>query len=230
MTYTFLGLMWITFLFQFVARAVGGEGLHNFLFVLDPSHPEYVWTYVTHMFAHSPFGFAHIAGNSIIIFFFGRLVERHMGSKRFAAFFLASGIIAGTGQMLLAHAEVFFTAATKLGAGGLGASGAGLAILGYISVINPDLRVYLWFLLPIPVWVLTVFYFGTSLVGITGNTAPFVSGNVAHMAHLAGLVSGLVYGLRTKGEKQPPQQLQFGGGGGGRRRGPGGPGGPGGRF
>jgi len=131
--------------------------------------------------------------------------------------------------MGLAYVGVLVLGAATLGPGGLGASGAGLAIMGFLSVINPNLRVYLWFLIPVPIWVITIFYFGTSVVGITGYEGTLVGGNVAHMAHLAGLLAGLVYGMRMKDQRRAPQQLQFGGGGGG--RGPGGPGGPGrGRF
>ena len=42
-----------------------------------------------------------------------------------------------------------------------------------------------------------------------------VLGNVAHGAHLIGLVLGLAYGQRVKGEVRGPSDLQFGRGGGG---------------
>ena len=221
-TYLFLGLMWATFLLEHVvAFALAPFGdivttiqlnpLWRAIFVLTPQHPEYVWTWITSVFAHQPLGFWHIAGNSIIIFFFGRIVEDYLGSRRFAALFLVSGVLAGLSQIAL-------SAFQGSAAGVLGASGAGLAIMAFLSVINPDLRVYLWFLIPVPIWVITIGYFVLSVGGIFGG-ASVLTGNVANMGHLAGLLIGLAYGVRMKGERRAPQELQFGG-----NRGPGGPG------
>ena len=206
-TYTFLALMWITYAAQFVAIVVGGQPLHNTLFTLDPDNPEYVWTWFTSIFAHSPFpDILHIAFNSIVIFFFGPLVERYIGSRKFAVFFLASGAIAGLGQISLGIME----------GGGLpvlGASGAALAIMGILTVFNPGLKVYLYFILPIPIWLLTagVALFSFLFVGIGEPGA----GNVAHMAHLVGLLVGLAYGQYYKQTHslRPPRRLEFGGGG-----------------
>jgi membrane associated rhomboid family serine protease len=221
MTYVFLGLMWITFLFQYIVLPAVGIRPAPFtyttwdaIFVLSPQHPEYVWTWVTSVFAHGP-GFAHIAVNSIVIFFFGRLVEQYVGSRDFALLFLGSGVLAGLGQLLI------FLVQDPTGPGALGASGAGLAIMGVLTILNPSLRVYLYFILPVPIWVITVFYAGISAAGIVG--IELLGGGTAHGAHLFGLLIGLWYGYRVKDRIRLPGQLQFGGGG------PGGPGGPGGR-
>jgi membrane associated rhomboid family serine protease len=218
MTYVFLGVMWITFLFQFIVFPfIAGFGprtdVWQGLFVLSPQHPEYVWTWVTSIFAHG--GLSHIALNSIVIYFFGRLVERYVGSRDFALLFLGSGVIAGLGQMLIMMAQGNPT-------GSLGASGAGLAIMGVLTILNPGLRVYLYFIVPVPIWIITVFYAGISAAGIIG--IDLLGGNTAHAAHLVGLLIGLWYGQRVKDRIRLPSQLQFGGGG---RGGPGGPGGPG---
>ena len=210
--YTFLALMWVTFLLQWVALLVGGGALHRTLFVLTSANLEYVWTWVTSVFAHNPTGFFHIVGNSIVLYFFGPVLERRIGSKAFAVLFLASGVVAGLGQVV---------GSIALGnpAAVLGASGAILAILGVLTVLNPNLTVYLYFLLPVPLWIITIGYAMLSVVGVV-STVNVLGGNVAHLAHLAGLVIGLVYGeyLRRHGASGP-NRLQFGGG-----RGPGGPG------
>lgn len=218
MTYVFLGLMWITFFLQRLVIGLGGLQLHQALFVLTPQHPLYIWTWFTSIFAHG--GFAHIAGNSIIIFFFGRIVEDYLGSNRFAALFIVSGALAGLSQ-------IGFSALQGSPAGVLGASGAGLAIMAFLTIINSDLRVYIWFLIPVPIWVITIGYLVLSVGGIFGASPGIMGGNVANMGHFAGLIIGLIYGVKMKGRRKAPQQLDFGGGG----RGPGGPGGPGrGRF
>jgi hypothetical protein len=101
-----------------------------------------------------------------------------------------------------------------------------MGVLGVLTVLNPNLKVYLYFIIPMPLWVLTFGFAAFSLVagfGVAGGVGA-LGGNVAHFAHLVGLLVGLAYGGRVKGRVGVPQSLQFGGGGGGA----GGPGG--GRF
>ena len=218
MTYVFLGLMWLTFVAQmFVLYVLNAPRLFGMLFVLESGHVEYVWTWVTSVFAHSPVSLFHIAGNSIALYFFGPPVERYIGSKRFTALFLVSGMVAGLSQIGTA------IALGNMGTGVYGASGAVMAIMGVLTILNPNLRVMLLIPpIPMPIWVLTG---GYALLSVIGGLGP-VSGGIAHFAHLSGLLIGFGYGKYVKGKRRAPQQLGSGGSGFGRR----GPGGPGGRF
>ncbi|MEA1930117.1 MAG: rhomboid family intramembrane serine protease [Euryarchaeota archaeon] len=216
MAYTMLAAMWITFLLQWFTILVGGGALHQTLFVLRPAFPEYVWTWVTSVFAHSPTNFLHIVFNSMVIFFFGPLVERYVGSKKFALLFVVSGVLAGLSQTLL---TIFETTVTPTTPGVLGASGAALAIMGVLTVLNPKLKVLIYFIIPAPIWLLTlgtaavsVFFIGTGQAGGAG---------IAHGAHLVGLAVGLAYGQYVKRTQNIRTQNRFRLGGGG----PGGPGG-----
>ena len=208
MTYVFLGLMFITFAAEFVVLFTLGQDGFSAIFTLSSAHPLYVWTWVTSIFAHSPANFFHIFANAIVLYFFGPLVERRAGSKAFTVLFVVSGVIAGLSQvgisLLLGESSAV-----------LGASGAALAIMGVLTVLNPGLRVYLYFLIPVPLWLLTMGFAGFSVFVLVGFGPG--AGGVANVAHLAGLVIGLAYGQRLKraGERAP-EQLQFGGGGGGR--------------
>jgi membrane associated rhomboid family serine protease len=212
MTYVFLGLMWVTFALQLVLRPVLDQATIEAIFVFSPDNPLYVWTWITSIFAHgSPL---HILFNSIVIYFFGRLVEQVIGWKKFAVLFLVSGVLAGFGQVAFNIAQG--------GPGVIGASGAALALMGVLTVLNPNLTVYLYFVLPLPIWVLTGGTAVVSLVFILSGSPG--AGGIAHAAHFVGLAIGFLYGQRVKRSVQVPGQLQFGGGG---RGGPGGPGGPG---
>jgi hypothetical protein len=213
-SYLFLALMLVTFVAQQIVLRTGGLGLHQELFVLSSNDPLAVWTWVTSVFAHDPFGFTHILFNGIALYFFGPVVERQIGSKAFAALFLVSGAVAGLGQIGLT------IALGEPASGVLGASGAIMAIMGVLTVLNPDMRVLLYFFIPVPIWLLTFGYAGLSVVGVLSPGTNVLGGNVAHMAHLSGLVIGLLYGkyAERKGVNAPGQ-VQFGGGGGTRRRG-----------
>ncbi len=225
MTYVFLALMGITFVLQGVVQVIAGPRVHDALFVLKATHPEYVWTWFTSIFAHG--GIGHLVGNAIVIFFFGRIVERYVGTKQYTMLFLGAGALAALGQIaiMIAQNPALLGADYVPWAGVVGASGAGLAIMAVLTVLNPDLRVYLYFLIPVPIWVITGFYFLLSIGGVFGIATPLSGQGIADGAHLIGLVIGLWYGNRVKGRRRAPQSLEFGGGGGG--RGPGGPGGPG---
>jgi len=211
--YLFLALIWIVFLSQFVVglaltgtlnpEAFFASETWRSIFVLSTQHPLYAWTWVTSMFAHSPFGFFHIAGNSIALYFFGPYVEKQLGSKRFVALFLVSGAIAGLAQIgtALALGETSLV---------LGASGAVMAVLGVLSILNPDMKVMLIIPpVPLPIWVLTLGYAALSVVGIL---APF-GGGIAHWAHLAGLVVGFAYGQHVKGDVRSINRVDIGRGG-----------------
>ena len=209
MTFVFLGLMWLTFLSQLVVDFVLGlPGLANTLFVLRSDHIGFVWTWFTSVFAHG--GFGHIAINSLVLYFFGPPVERRIGSGKFTALFLVAGAIAGLAQVGTALYMGQYSAV-------VGASGAIMAIMGVLTVLNPNLRVYLYFIIPMPLWLLT---FGFALYSAFLASGDIGANQTAQLAHLAGLGIGLLYGLRVKRQGgRAPKQLQFGGG----------PGGPGGR-
>lgn len=228
-TFAFLALMWVTFLLQNLTQfalpnTLDGHLLYRAIFTLQPQHPEYVWTWFTSIFAHG--GFFHIVANSIVIYFFGQLVERYIGSRNFAILFLASGAAAGLGQIgipiLMGEVEpVRIVGNTIVGTPPVvGASGAGLAIMGVLTVLNPNLTVMLLFPpVPLPLWIITFFYAAMSAFGMLGG----MGGGIAHTAHLVGLAIGLAYGryLQKQGIR-PPGRMQIGGGGpgGGGRRGP----------
>jgi membrane associated rhomboid family serine protease len=204
MTFVFLGLMFITYALQWLVLLTV-PSLHNALFVISTEHPLYVWTWFTSIFAHSPSSITHILFNAIIIYFFGQIVENYVGSRDFSLLFLASGALAGL-------AQIGFQMVQGMEGGALGASGAGLAIMGVLTVLNPSLRVYLYFIFPIPIWVLTIGYAFISVAGAFGLS---IMPGVANVAHLVGLFVGIAYGQRVKGRQRMPDRLQFGGGRGG---------------
>jgi len=225
MTYVFLGLMWLTWGLQhYILPTFTTIGPSQFaeqqqlwydIFTLQSEHPEYVWAWFTSIFSHAP-GFVHIGGNSIVIFFFGRLVEEYVGSRDYIFLFLGSGVLAGLGHIGLALVTGDPTAL-------LGASGAALALMGVLTVIRPNLTVLLYFIVPVPIWVLTAGYALLSVTGIIGaGVALPGQANVAHAAHLFGLVLGLLYGQYVKDKVSLPRETSLGGGrrGGGGGRGP----------
>ena len=75
----------------------------------------------------------------------------------------------------------------------LGASAAIFGVMGTLAIIAPEIRVLLFFILPLRIRDAIILFALFDVVG-----AILMADNVAHVAHLAGLVVGLYYGRRLK--------------------------------
>jgi len=147
------------------------------LFILnDRANNGEVWRFATALFLHgSP---AHLLFNLFALLFFGFSLERIVGSNRFLQVFLVSGILAN------------FVAVNYYDAS-LGASGAIYGVIGALTIIRPFMMVWAFGLL-LPM-------FAASLVWIVGDVlrlyGAFGSSNIGSIAHLSGVVVGLLFGL-----------------------------------
>ncbi|OGJ12850.1 hypothetical protein A3K82_00865 [Candidatus Pacearchaeota archaeon RBG_19FT_COMBO_34_9] len=147
------------------------------------------------MFMHG--GFTHLFVNMISLFFIGNFIERLIGKKRFFWLYILSGIFAGLMFVILAY----FFGNTDLGMKifgspdvfAVGASGAIFALGGLLVVLTPNLRVYVFFVIPMRIWVAMVFFLIIMWIASVGAGLPF--GNTAH---LGGLIAGIAYGLFLK--------------------------------
>ena len=71
----------------------------------------------------------------------------------------------------------------------LGASGAVTAVLVLFALHYPNYRLYLWFLFPIPIWILVLVEVGQDLMGLlSGNPGP-----TAVAVHLGGAAFAFLY-------------------------------------
>ena len=211
-SYLFLGITVVVFAVQFILVPFFGIPIFSpdwyAIFTLTTANPEYVWTWVISVFSHgSP---THLLFNAIALYFFGPIVERQVGSKKFTVLFLLSGLVAGLAQVGLG----LVTGETVRV---LGASGAIMAIMGVLSITAPDLKVLLFFFIPMSIRTLTILFAAFSVFAVaTQAGGNGIFSGVAHFAHLTGLVIGLWYGNRIKHEVgRGPGQLNIGPGRGG---------------
>ena len=162
------------------------------LFLLSESHRWRLWTWLTHVFAHG--NAVHLAVNMIVLFSFGSIVENRLGNRRFLGFFLAAGVISGLTQMA---AEILM--ATSL-PGMVGASGALAAIVGFLTMHDPDIRVLMFFLFPVSLWRATATFATLTAMAIFVGGAGYFG--VAHVAHLSGLCLGVLFGIVREGRTE----------------------------
>lgn len=112
----------------FVAQRVGGAvgvGTGTFALAAPFARP---WTLATSVYAHASVG--HLLANAVALVVVGFALERFTTRARFHGFVLATGALAGLAQVLVGRLVGQPTAV-------LGASGAILALYGYVLAGNP---------------------------------------------------------------------------------------------
>ena len=141
------------------------------------------WQLVTYAFLHG--GFTHLFFNMFALWMFGAQIENTWGSRRFAFFYFACVIGAGLTQLLAAP-----------GGPTVGASGGVFGILAAFGMLFPNQRIMLIFP-PIPIKA-KFFVIGYGLIELYMVFSGGQPG-VANLAHLGGLVVGVVLILYWRG-------------------------------
>ena len=164
-----------------------------FALSLDGLEHGFVWQLLTYQFMHS--GLLHIFLNCWAIYVFGRVMEQALGPGKFLVLYFASGVIGGLVQMLgaLVWSGHFGTAV-------VGASAAALGLLAAFAALYPEqeLTLLLFFVLPVTLRAKYLLW-GTALMSsfcilFPGSwLAGLMGGNIAHAAHLGGMLTGIVF-------------------------------------
>ncbi len=145
-----------------------------------------LWTFLTSMFMHSPNMIFHIIANMITLFFFGSLLQKIIGERRYLGFYLSAGLVAGLFFVLSA---LFIPSSMDVPA--VGASGAVFGVVGALILLTPNLPVYAMFI-PIPI---KLKYAGPGLLILLWLISATAGAPIGNFAHLGGLLAGLVYGF-----------------------------------
>ena len=161
---------------MFILQNMPGISGFTELFVLNSSKALYefqIWRFVTSIFLHS--GIIHLIYNLFALLFFGVLLEKLIGSKKFLFLFFFSGIIANL-------IGVWFYPSS------LGASGAVYGIFGALVVLKPFIMVWA-FGLVMPMFIAGILWVIGGIIGI------FIPSNTGHIAHLSGIGIGILFGI-----------------------------------
>lgn len=137
----------------------------------------WLWQFFTYMFLHSTTDPWHLIFNMLGLWMFGSEVERVLGSRRFLTLYFTAGIFAGI-------CACIFTPGTPI----LGASGAILAIEVAFAMYFPNSTVIFYFF-PMKAKYLVMIFAGITIF----NCVVPKTGNIAHFAHLGGLVYGFLF-------------------------------------
>jgi membrane associated rhomboid family serine protease len=151
-----------------------------------------VWRLLTYAFLHDPTTWMHVVFNMLFLWWFGSDVEELYGTREFLTFYLVAAFVGG----------VFFVIANQLGIRGevcLGASGAVTAAMVLCACHFPYRVIYLFFFLPIPIWVFILIQLAPDayqfLIALRHSDA--TTGHTAVAVHLAGAAFAFVYYQRN---------------------------------
>ncbi|MBI3134998.1 MAG: rhomboid family intramembrane serine protease [Bacteroidetes bacterium] len=154
----------------------------------DPSLLIYTpWSVLTYMFTH--YEVPHYFFNMLVFFFTGIIFLQHFSEKRLLSTYILGGL---TGYVVHVASYYVFPVFAAEGAGPvLGASASIMAVFTAIAFHRPALRVMLFGVVPVPIFVIAALYIVTDLMGIA---EPAVEGQarIAHFAHLGGVLFGAI--------------------------------------
>jgi membrane associated rhomboid family serine protease len=153
-----------------------------------PQHLLKAWELVTYGFVHDSQNPWHLVFNMLALWFFGREVEEIMGRAEFFRFYMTAIVLSGIAWLVSVQVGQPLQAPRMFL---VGASGAVMAVLAVFIWYFPRQTVLLWGVLPVPAWALGILYFVSDVQGAAAG-----GGNVAHVAHVAGAIFGLLYAWR----------------------------------
>jgi membrane associated rhomboid family serine protease len=154
--------------------ALSKDGLRSF----------YFWQIFTFQFLHAGPWPLHLIGNCFVLWIFGREVEQALGPKNFLKLYFLSGTIGG-----LLQAVVLFVPVIGTNAPVIGASANVSGVVAAYALLFPH-RELMFLFLPIRIKAYYLLW-GLVALSIFGTVLRF--DNVAHAAHLGGIIGGLAY-------------------------------------
>lgn len=154
------------------------NGVMGLYYVTSPHF--HFWQPLTYMFMHA--NLSHIFCNMFALWMFGPIIENEWGSKKFALYYFVCGLGAAITQ------EVVWALMGGSAGVTIGASGAVFGILFAFGWLFPNIPLFI-FLIPIPIrarWFVIIYAAFELFAGL----APTSGDNVAHFAHLGGMLFG----------------------------------------
>lgn len=176
------------------------------------------YQFITYMFMHGDFG--HVFFNMFALWMFGYALENIWGPKKFLIFYFVTGIGAAITQIIVTYIQIksvsaglspaelkeYMVAGAEYLKEGqnfvipalaklnylyniptVGASGAVFGILLAFGMMFPNTYIYIYFAFPIKAKYFVIIYGALELIfGISNRPGD----NVAHFAHLGGMVFG----------------------------------------
>ena len=180
--------------------------------------------FITYIFMHDTANISHILFNMLGVYIFGQVLEQVWGPKRYLIFYILTGLGAAIAQYIIMHFEIrhvldlvnqdinssALSAADKSylieqkynylnGQVIVGASGSLFGLLAAFGMLFPNRELLIYFLFPIKAKWLVILYGAFEIFsGIKNDPAD----NVAHFAHIGGLLVGVILVLLWRKDRR----------------------------
>ncbi len=149
-----------------------------------PDFARHPWTLVSYFFTHVDI--FHILWNMLFLYWFGRLVDEYLGSRRLVGLYILGGLAGGLVYLAIYNLAPHFQEKV-LESSLLGASGAAFSVAVGAATLLPNYTFHLLFLGPVRIKYIVLFYIVLSFAQSTGANAG------GELAHLGGALIGFLY-------------------------------------
>lgn len=151
--------------------------------------PFRIWQPVTYMFLHG--SWTHLFFNMFALWMFGAEIENHWGTRQFTTYYFICGIGAAAINLLATIGSPYPT---------VGASGAIYGVLLAFGMMFPNRYIFLYFLFPVKAKYFIAGYALIEFVSGLGSRTMGSGSNIAHFAHLGGMLIGFIYIIIKRNE------------------------------
>lgn len=127
----------------------------------------------------------HLLFNMVTLYFFAPFLVEYLDSYKFVLVFVVSLLMGSLLSFGIHKANNNYSA--------IGASGAVTGVIYTAVTMFPEMKLYLFFAIPIKGWVFGILYLGYSIYGMKKS-----SGNIGHAAHFGGAMGGYALALILK--------------------------------
>jgi membrane associated rhomboid family serine protease len=156
-----------------------------------------VWRLVTYMFLHGSTN--HILINMFMLWMIGIALEPQLGTRRFLALYFTAGVVGGVCEAVFnCLMFLMYGAGAFLAAPAIGASAGVMGILVAFATLHPRAKFLFLFFLPVDAWWMALVYglvetYPIVVEFLRGPGRGWADDNVAHAAHVGGMVLGFLW-------------------------------------
>jgi membrane associated rhomboid family serine protease len=141
-----------------------------------------IWQPVSYMFLHG--GMTHLFFNMFALWMFGAEIETHWGTRQFNIYYFVCGIGAAIINLIATMGNPYPT---------VGASGAIYGVLLAFGMMFPNRYIFIYFLFPVKAKYFIAGYALIEFISGFGSRSMGSGSNIAHFAHLGGMLIGFLY-------------------------------------
>lgn len=143
-----------------------------------------IWTFFTYMFVHD--GLSHVLWNMLAFYWFGKIIQEFLGSKKVINLFVMGGLIGAVTYILAYNMIPAYSEWVSTG-NLVGASAGVFAVVVGSAVFMPNYTLYFLLIGPVKIKYIALVYVFLFIIGTRGVNAG------GEFAHLGGAAAGWLY-------------------------------------